>query len=211
MIDATPSVVGKRGAEIEAWLQEHSVDNYAIIDDLAPDNFTPNQIRPLFICNPYTGLDNEAAGRIIACLDTVRHIGMETYTSSFTSIHKLKFRHKAYRIMSIMAVLILIKWLWASIAMEGVGTIDGERGTILRRRNSLSTKVITSPQKVLQEMPVGIGEQFKGVGLIYLLHACSGFCQHCETLSWSKRTKHIRHRRAHFYCHVSGVQGVMMK
>lgn len=64
--------------------------------------------------------------------------------------------------MSIMAVLVLIKWLWSSIAMESFGTMDGERRTILRKRNYLSAKIITSPKQVLQEMPDGIGEQFKG-------------------------------------------------
>lgn len=65
VIDITPNVTNKRGKQIDAWLQEHSVDNYAIIDDLGADNFTSNQISHLFVVNPYTGLDNETTDTII--------------------------------------------------------------------------------------------------------------------------------------------------
>lgn len=65
VIDITPNVTSKRGKQIDAWLQEHSVDNYAIIDDLGADNFTLAQIPHLFVVNPYTGLDNETTDRII--------------------------------------------------------------------------------------------------------------------------------------------------
>lgn len=65
VIDITPNVTCKRGKQIDAWLQEHSVDNYAIIDDLGADNFISNQIPHLFVVNPYTGLDNETTDTII--------------------------------------------------------------------------------------------------------------------------------------------------
>lgn len=68
VIGMTPNVAGERGAQIDAWLNEHPVDNYAIIDDLDADNFTSNQIQHLFIVNPYTGLDKDTSNRIIAYL-----------------------------------------------------------------------------------------------------------------------------------------------
>lgn len=65
VIGITPNVAGKRGAQIDAWLKEHPVDNYVIIDDLDANNFTSSQIPHLFVANPYTGLDEDTADRII--------------------------------------------------------------------------------------------------------------------------------------------------
>lgn len=70
VIGLTPNVAGKRGTQIDAWLQEHNVDNYVIIDDLDADNFTSSQIPHLFVVNPYTGLDENTAYRIIGFLGT---------------------------------------------------------------------------------------------------------------------------------------------
>lgn len=58
--------------------------------------------------------------------------------------------------------------------MTGVGSVEGEKGTILRRRNYLAAKVITAPKDVLNEMPDDIGEQFQGEWAIY---TCSMFAQ----------------------------------
>lgn len=68
VIGMTPNVADKRGDQIDAWLNEHRVDNYVIIDDLDADNFTSNQIQHLFIVNPYTGLDEDTSNRIVAYL-----------------------------------------------------------------------------------------------------------------------------------------------
>lgn len=184
IIGTTPNVEGKKGSQIDAWLKEHPVDNYVIIEGLGADNFSPEQIQHLFIANPYTGLDDEMADRIIAFLGTVNHIenaanhiSIDGYTSLFPNILKIELSQKQHRIMSIIviiAVLILIKWLWFCIAMEDVGTIDGEKGTILRRRNYLTAKLITTPDQVLQEMPAGIGEQFQGEWGMY---TCSMLAQ----------------------------------
>lgn len=89
----------------------------------------------------------------------------------------IKLGHRQRRmicLMAIVAALILVKWLWVNAAMEGVGSVEGEKGTILRRRNYLAAKVITTPQDVLDEMPAGIGEQFQGEWAIY---TCSMLAQ----------------------------------
>lgn len=64
--DVTPTVSRHRGNEIDAWLKECR-DNcqYAIIDDLDGSNFNAHQIEHLFVVNPYCGLDEETATRII--------------------------------------------------------------------------------------------------------------------------------------------------
>lgn len=84
--------------------------------------------------------------------------------------NKTKFSrrlHRMIKVFAVIAVLILIKWLWVSVAMNGIGTVDGEKGTILRRRNYLASKVVTTPEQVLQNMPADIGEQFRGEWAIF--------------------------------------------
>ena len=69
--------------------------------------------------------------------------------------------------------LIAIKAIWVSCATSGHGSFDGEKKEIIRRANYLTSKVATTPQKLLDEMPSGIGEQFQGEWAIY---SCSMTC-----------------------------------
>ncbi len=64
--DVTPTVSRHRGNEIDAWLEEcRDTCRYAIIDDLDSSNFNPHQLEHLFIVNPYCGLDEDTARRIV--------------------------------------------------------------------------------------------------------------------------------------------------
>ena len=67
----------------------------------------------------------------------------------------------------VIVLLIAIKAVWVVCATSGYGDWDGERKDIIRRANYLTSKVATSPQKVLDEMPSGIGEQFQGEWALY--------------------------------------------
>ena len=58
-------------------------------------------------------------------------------------------------------------------ATSGHGSFDGEKKEIIRRANYLTSKVATTPQKLLDEMPSGIGEQFQGE---WALYTCSMTC-----------------------------------
>ena len=69
--------------------------------------------------------------------------------------------------------LIAIKAIWVSCATSGHGSFDGEKKEIIRRANYLTSKVVTTPQELLNEMPSGIGEQFQGEWAIY---SCSMTC-----------------------------------
>ena len=60
-----------------------------------------------------------------------------------------------------------MKACWVSCATDGHGTFDGERKEIVRRANYLTSKVATSPQQLLDEMPSGIGTQFQGEWALY--------------------------------------------
>ena len=84
------------------------------------------------------------------------------------------------RTKKIMAVLlfifisfILVKSIWVMCATSGHGSFDTERKEIIHRANYLTLKVATSPQKLLDEMPSGIGEQFQGE---WALYTCSMTC-----------------------------------
>ena len=84
------------------------------------------------------------------------------------------------RTKKIMAVLlfifisfILVKSIWVMCATSGHGSFDTERKEIIHRANYLTSKVATSPQKLLDEMPSGIGEQFQGE---WALYTCSMTC-----------------------------------
>lgn len=67
----------------------------------------------------------------------------------------------------VIAILITIKIIWVLCATSGHGSFDGEKKEIIRRANYLTSKVCTTPQDLLNEMPSGIGAQFQGEWAIY--------------------------------------------
>ncbi len=67
----------------------------------------------------------------------------------------------------VIAILITIKIIWVLCATSGHGSFDGEKKDIIRRANYLTSKVATSPQRLMDEMPSGIGEQFQGEWALY--------------------------------------------
>ena len=75
--------------------------------------------------------------------------------------------------ITVISVLIVIKMVWVKSAISGYGSFETERKDIIRRANYLTSKVATTPQKLLDEMPSGIGEQFQGEWAIY---SCSMTC-----------------------------------
>lgn len=71
-VPPTPSTRRNRGDEIDAWLDECKEScKYVIIDDLDGSNFNPHQIEHLFVVNPFWGLDENTAKRVIS------HLSME--------------------------------------------------------------------------------------------------------------------------------------
>ena len=78
----------------------------------------------------------------------------------------------AFFIVVIIA-LIAVKAIWVSCSINGIGSFETEKKDIIRRANHLTSKVATTPQKLLEEMPSGIGEQFQGEWAIY---SCSMTC-----------------------------------
>ena len=66
-----------------------------------------------------------------------------------------------------LSFLFALKWLWVTISTIGHGSYEGEKTEILRRRNYLTNKLVSSPDIVLSEMPGGIGSQFQGEWAMY--------------------------------------------
>jgi hypothetical protein len=87
---------------------------------------------------------------------------------------KIKKRFKRMIVfLSVIVILITIKIIWIMCAISGHGSFDGEKKEIIQRANYLTSKVATSPQQLLDEMPSGIGTQFQGEWAIY---SCSMTC-----------------------------------
>lgn len=72
--------------------------------------------------------------------------------------------------MGITVALILVKVAWVAWGTYGYGSAEGERDDLLKRKNFLVSKVVTSPRQLIQEMPSGIGAQFQGE---WALYSCS--------------------------------------
>ena len=73
----------------------------------------------------------------------------------------------------VIIVLLAVKAIWVSCSTNGIGSFETEKKDIIQRANYLTSKVATTPQKLLDEMPSGIGEQFQGEWAIY---SCSMTC-----------------------------------
>ena len=89
------------------------------------------------------------------------------------TMSKVKTIRRMVVYITIISVLIVVKVVWVKCAISGYGSFETERKDIIRRANYLTSKVATTPQKLLDEMPSGIGEQFQGEWAIY---SCSMTC-----------------------------------
>ena len=63
--------------------------------------------------------------------------------------------------------IILAKFIWVAIMTKDIGSFESERTDILKRRNYLLEKVITSPQGLIDAMPSAVGSHFQGEWAIY--------------------------------------------
>lgn len=70
-------------------------------------------------------------------------------------------------IIGVLAALISVKTISIHTNVKQIGSFETEKTDILRRRNYLIDKVVTSPNKLLDRMPAAIGEQFQGEWAIY--------------------------------------------
>lgn len=66
VLDVTPDLPGSRGEEIQAWLNQHPVDSYVILDDMGPSMFLPEQRARLVMCDQTVGLTPAQAEEVLA-------------------------------------------------------------------------------------------------------------------------------------------------
>jgi hypothetical protein len=78
-----------------------------------------------------------------------------------------KVKKRMIIILIIITFLVVAKVFWVTCATIGHGSYEGEKKEIIRRANYLTSKVITTPQALLDEMPSGIGTQFQGEWALY--------------------------------------------
>ena len=69
--------------------------------------------------------------------------------------------------LTVIVLLVGVKCCWVKCATSEHGSFEGEKEEIIHRANYLISKVATSPQKLMDEMPSGIGEQFQGEWALY--------------------------------------------
>ena len=102
---------------------------------------------------------------------------------------------KQYRMIlktiAVIVVFVVLKWLWVTISTMGHGTFEGEKTEILRRRNYLTTKLLTSPEGVLNEMQGGIGSQFQGEWAMYSCSMLSAALTNISILYPDEREKSV--------------------
>ena len=94
-------------------------------------------------------------------------------------------------IVLIIVCLKIFSVLWMS---REFGSFDSEKNDILERRNYLVSKLVTTPQKVLNAMPSGIGTQFQGEWALYscsMLSAALVNISHLYPETKGENLKHI--------------------
>ncbi len=86
----------------------------------------------------------------------------------------MKPRKKSMKVLfvclAIIVAFIVVKAIWVGIATRHNGDFESEKADILARRDFLIEKVMTSPQKLIDEMPTIVGPQFQGE---WALYSCS--------------------------------------
>ena len=78
-----------------------------------------------------------------------------------------KTKRRMWIVLSIIILLVGVKYCWVNCSTSGNGSFEGEKKEIIRRANYLTSMVCTTPQDLLNKMPSGIGEQFQGEWALY--------------------------------------------
>ncbi len=74
--------------------------------------------------------------------------------------------------LAILVAIIVVKAIWVGIATRHNGDFENEKADIMARRDFLIDKVMTSPQKLIDEMPAIVGSQFQGEWALYSCSMC---------------------------------------
>ena len=72
--------------------------------------------------------------------------------------------------LAVILLVVAAKAVWVAVATRHHGDFESEKMDILARRDWLLSKVVTNPQKLIDEMPAIVGPQFQGE---WALYSCS--------------------------------------
>ena len=90
-------------------------------------------------------------------------------------------------------LFIILKSFCVSYISKKHGSIESEKEDILERRNYLVDKLVTTPRKVLDEMPVGIGTQFQGEWALYSCSMLSAALVNISHLYPETKEENVQH------------------
>ena len=93
-------------------------------------------------------------------------------------------------IVLIIVCLKIFSVLWMS---REFGSFDSEKNDILERRNYLVSELVTTPQKVLNAMPSGIGTQFQGEWALYSCSMLSAALVNISHLYPETKEENLKH------------------
>lgn len=192
--DVTPTCSSRRGDEIASWLeifQEMSGGEnyeYVIIDDLGEKDFNEAQLDHLVSVDSFYGLDESASSRAVAILggktggvkpsdeqDDYLAETVDEVKELLRSIRKgcRRARKPMMVMLSIILVLVAIKCAWSHHYTKNIGSYEAEKEDILARSRYLKSKLLVSPEEVINAMPSAVGPQFQGE---WALYSCSMYC-----------------------------------
>ena len=99
-------------------------------------------------------------------------------------------------IVSCVAVLvffIVLKALSVSWMCRNHGSIESEKADIIERRNYLVNELVSTPKKVLNAMPSGIGTQFQGEWALYSCSMLSAALVNISNLYPETKEENLQH------------------
>jgi hypothetical protein len=95
-----------------------------------------------------------------------------------------------FTVISFIVFLKIFSVLWMC---KEHGTFDSEKSDILERRNYLVSELVTTPQKVLNAMPSGIGVQFQGEWALYSCSMLSAALVNISHLYPETKEENLKH------------------
>ena len=95
-------------------------------------------------------------------------------------------------ILTVIILIVALKWLWVVVSTMGHGSFEGEKTEILRRRNYLVQKFVSTPDAVLAEMPRLIGSQFQGEWAMYSCSMLSASLVNISKLYPEERERSVK-------------------
>lgn len=112
------------------------------------------------------------------------------------SSRKIQKQYKMGSIIKYSLIILfffVLKLFSVSYICKEHQSIEGEKVDILERRNYLVGKLVTTPTKVLEEMPSGVGTQFQGEWALYSCSMLSAALVNISYLYPDTKEENLKH------------------